>query len=147
MFIFHLEDHHFQSPDFLNFYFYFLKSTMIQKWPKMRKYSQQASHNAWYRDGTIWLSTLAQKNQSKWLVIASKMTSPSSCVLFTLIIIFAQTLFFFKFRVFLKHSEKIQVLDKHSEKFRVLGDTLKKSAVLVAVAKNHDDKSKRGFWK
>ena len=69
MFIFHLEDHHFQP---LIFGTFSKKNHDDLKWPQMLNLAQKESHSNWYRDGTTSLSKQAWKNKSKRSAIASK---------------------------------------------------------------------------
>ena len=60
MFVYHLEDHHFQSNGLIKFYFFISKihdDTECGK--KSLELAKKASQNAYYRDGTASPSRLA----------------------------------------------------------------------------------------
>ena len=106
----------FNPTDVLVYFYFYSKSTIILKWPKIIKLAPKASHNTWvwseqpgYQREHERINQHDQRQPLKLTII------PSSCVLFLLFLFLRNTL---------KHSEKIQSVSKHSEKIQRVWQTL-----------------------
>ena len=111
VFIFHLKDHHFQPSNFSSFFSELPKSTTIQKWPQMLEFAQQASNTACAgaEDGVSQHQNERINQNNQWQPL--KMTSPLSCVLFILLLLFQLLVhnYLKKFRMFLNTRKKVRV--------------------------------------